>query len=555
MGREGAILSMDVREKIHPAIFDLQRSLHQGKLSRREFLRWATLLGASVATAGTLAGCNPWQTASLASAPEPIKRGGVMKIGTAIQPVDHPARLSWIEGANQLRQVAEYLTETGPDNITRPWLLERWEADEAVKTWTLYLRRGITFNDGNELTAADVIFNFEQWLDPNVGSSMAGLLSYLTPNDIEKVDDYTIRLHLKEPQIGVPEHLFHYPGLILPRHFEGDFIKQPLGTGPYTLVEYQEGGQVVLKRRPDYWKNGADGQPLPYLDELIYLELDPEARVAAMQGGAIDTMFIPRPADWQALRFAPGLNIQTVSTAETFVLRMRVDEAPWTDVRVRQALKLCQDRAKILEISYSEQGDLALDAHVAPAHPAYCPQPIPAYDPERARALLAEAGYPDGLKVKLTTKNDLGEPKIVRLLQTLAAPGGFEIDLNIVEPSRYWSQWTEVNLGLTVWGHRPLDTMVLALGYTADDKGQPVAWNETHWIDDEFTRLLRQAERTLDVDERRQIMCDIQTIMQERGPIGISYWRNTWNITRSTFKNVKAHPAGYDLFYDVWKDV
>lgn len=538
---------------IHPAVLEWRHDLRQNKITRREFLRLATLAGVSLATARLLAGCASLSSTSAVPASPAINRGGVMKIGTAIQPVDHPARLSWIEGANQLRQIAEYLTETGPDNITRPWLLERWEADDEVKTWTLFLRRGITFNNGRPLTAADVIFSFEQWLDPEVGSSVAGLMYYLDRNDIEKVDDYTIRLHLKEPQIGLPEHLFHYPALILPRSFEGDFFKQPIGTGPFTLVDYQAGELVHLKRRNDYWRPGLDNRPLPYLDELIYLNLEPEARVAAMQGGAIDTLFIPRPADWQVLRYAPGLNIQDVSTAETFVLRMRVDQEPWTDVRVRQALKLCQDRAKILEISYSAQGDLAIDAHVAPAHPAYCPKPIPAYDPEQARALLAEAGYPDGLRVKLTTKNDLGEPKIARLLQKLAAPGGFEIDLNIVEPARYWSQWTEVNLGLTVWGHRPLDTMVLALGYTADRNGKPVAWNETHWVDEAFTTLLRQAERTLDVEQRRALMCQIEDIMQERGPVGISYWRKTWNITRAEFKNVKAHPAGYDLFYDVWK--
>lgn len=542
------------QQSLHPAIFDLRSDMRRGKMSRREFLRLATLLGASTAAAGLLAGCD-----SIAAAPGPakttaIKRGGTMKIGSAVQPVDHPARLSWIEGANQLRQVAEYLTETGPDNITRPWLLERWEPGEDLRTWTLYLRRGVTFNNGEPLTATDVIFNFEQWLNPDIGSSMAGLLSYLRPTGIEQVDDYTIRLHLNEPQIGVPEHLFHYPGLILPHTFEGNFIEQPTGTGPFTLVEYAEGDQAIFKRRPDYWRNGADGAPLPYLDELIYFDLEPDSRVAAMQGGAIDTIFIPRPTDWQALKFAPGLNIHDVSTAETFVLRMRVDQEPWRDARVRQALKLCQDRAKILEISYSDQGDLALDAHVAPAHPAYCDKPIPAYDPQRARALLAEAGYPDGLKVKLTTKNDLGEPKIARLLKKLAGEGGFDIELNIVEPARYWSQWTEVNLGLTVWGHRPLDTMVLALAYTADENGKPVAWNETHWVDQEFTTLLRQAERTLDVAERRKVMCQIEDIMQSRGPVGISYWRKTWNITRAEFKNVKAHPAGYDLFYDVWKD-
>lgn len=546
---------MKHRAKLHPAILDWQSDLRRGKLNRREFLRLATLLGASLATASGLAGCD---SPAAAGDDEPRlvpRRGGTMRIGTAVQPIDHPARLSWIEGSNQVRQMAEYLTETGPDNLTRPWLLERWEADEAVKTWTLYLRPGITFNNGDPLTADDVIFSFGQWLDPDVGSSMAGLISYLTPTDIERVDDLTVRLHLQEPQIGVPEHLFHYPAVILHRGFEGDFIRQPVGTGPFTLVEYAERERVVLKRRADYWGRGVDGQPLPYLDELIYLDLEPDARLAAMQGGAIDTLFIPRPVDWQALRYAPGLKIQDASTAETFVLRMRVDQEPWRDVRVRQALKLCQDRAKILEISYSDQGDLAIDAHVAPPHPAYCPKPIPAYDPARSRALLAEAGYPDGLKVRLTTKNDLGEPKIARLLQKLALEGGFDIELNIVEPARYWSQWTEVNLGLTVWGHRPLDTMALALGYTADAAGQPVAWNETHWIDPEFIALLRQAERTLDVEARRAIMCQIEDIMQARGPVGISYWRKVWNITRAEFHNIKAHPAGYDLFYDVWKSV
>lgn len=545
---------MNKQTNIHPAVLDLHSDLRHGKMSRREFLRLATLLGLSAATAQALAGCGPVTTTSSdVPAASSLKRGGTMKIGTAVQPIDHPARLSWIEGANQLRQVAEYLTETGPDNLTRPWLLEKWEADEAVKTWTLHLRRGIKFNNGDELTADDVIFNFEQWLDPDVGSSMASLLSYLNKNGLEKVDDHTVRLHLSEPQIGVPEHLFHYPAMIIPRSFEGDFVEQPIGTGPFTLVQYEVGERAVFKRRPDYWRMGLDGQPLPYLDELDYLDLRPEARVAAMQGGAIDTLFIPRPADWESLQNAPQLTIQDVSTAETFVLRMRVDQDPWQDARVRQALKLCQDRAKILEISYSDQGDLAFDAHVAPPHPAYCPKPIPKYEPDRARSLLAEAGYPNGLKVKLTTKNDLGEPKIARLLKKLAAEGGFEIELNIVEPARYWSQWTEVNLGLTVWGHRPLETMVLALAYTADEGGQPVAWNETHWVDDQFMKLLRQAERTLDVPQRRKIMCQIEDIMQERGPIGISYWRKTWNITRSEFKNVKAHPTGYDLFYDVWK--
>jgi peptide/nickel transport system substrate-binding protein len=310
---------------------------------------------------------------------------------------------------------------------------------------------------------------------------------------------------------------------------------------------------MVLHRRRDYWRRGADGDPLPYLDDLIYLELRPEDRVAAMQGGLIDTLVMPRPADWEALRYAPGLQVLNTRTAQALVLRMRVDREPWTDVRVRNALKLCQNRAQILHVSFHDQGELAIDAHVAPVHHAYCKQPIPPYDPALSRAMLAEAGYPDGLDVTLTTKNDQGEREMARVLQELAEPGGFRIHLNIVNPTRYWTQWTDVDLGITQWFHRPLPTMLLSLAYTASEDGTLNPWNETHWVDEEFTRLLSQAERTADLEEQRALMCRLETIMQERGPIGISYWSYAWNIIRADFQNVRAHPNGYDLFYDVWK--
>ena len=543
-------------EKIHPAALDAQSDWRGGRMDRREFLRFATLLGVSAPAALALSGCGGEEAVEkrAGAGPSGVRRGGSLKVGSAVQRVDHPARLSWVEGANQLRQVAEYLTETGPDNLTRPWLLERWEADAEVKTWTLYVRKGIRFNNGEELNADDVIFNFNQWLDPDTGSSVLGLMSYLDRNNIEKVDDHTVRLHLDVSQIAVPEHLFHYPALIMHRGFEGDFIKRPVGTGPFELAEYTETERAILKRREGYWRQGADGDPLPYLDEVIYLDLEPDARAAAMQSGQIDSIYQPRPPDWQALKGAPGLTVRPVSTAQTFVLRMRVDLEPWTDVRVRNALKLCQDRERILQLAYFGQGDPGIDAHVAPVHPAFCEKPMPAYDPEKARALLAEAGHPNGLRVKLTTKNDMAEPEMAQALKEMAAPGGFEIDLEIVEPSHYWDRWTEVDLGITTWTHRPLGTMVLALEYTAAEEGRPAPWNETRWVDGEFNRLLREAERTLDVDGRRQVMCRIEEIMQERGPIGVPFWRKVWNITRSEFKNVKAHPTSYDLFYDVWKE-
>ena len=303
-----------------------------------------------------------------------------------------------------MRQVCEYLTYTGYNNITVPWLLDKWAASADVKEWTLFLKKGIKFNDGQEFTADDVVFNIGQWLDPSIGSSMLGLMSYLQPANVEKVDDYTVKLHLDAPQIGVPEHLFHYPAMIVPKTFEGDIIKQPVGTGPFLLEEYVETERCVLKRRPDYYRLGKDGQSLPYLDKLVYVDLgeDESARITAIQSGQVDNIYSPGGEVWQVLKDQPQLKVQDATTAQTFVVRMRVDQEPWTDNRVRQALKKCFDRQEMLDLAWYGQGALGHDAHVAPVHPAYCKKDIPAYDPEGSRKLLAEAGFPDGLQVVLS---------------------------------------------------------------------------------------------------------------------------------------------------------
>lgn len=557
--------------KVHPYIPEAYDKLRVGRISRREFLRISTLLGLSAGVATFAAACGSSGQAEPTQAPaateassgetssettSSIVRGGVITKSMQLQLLDHPARLSWVEGANVVRQIGEYLTETGTDNITRPYLLDRWEASADVKTWDLFLRQGIKFNNGDELTADDVMFTFGEWLNPDVGSSMLGLLSYLSGiGDVEKVDDYHIRMHLQTPNIGVPEHLFHYPAIVLHRNFEGDYIRQPIGTGAFTLTEYAEGERAVFDRRTDYWRNGDDGQPLPYLDQIIYVSTDKDTGVAGLQSKQVDSLYDPRPGDFLALKDNPDLVVRSASTAQCLVLRMRVDLAPWDDNRVRTALKMAQDRAKNLQLAYFGEGDLSIDAHVAPVHPAYKELPIPAYDPEGARALLeeyaAEKGLELPLKVTLATKNDQNEPELAQSLKETASAAGFDIALDITEPNGYWDRWTEVDLGITSWTHRPLDTMVLPLAYIAEAIG---AWNETRWTDEEFETLLRQAEGTLDVEARREIMGQIESIMQERGPIGNSFWKNVWNITHKKFQNIQAHPTAYDFLYDVWID-
>ncbi len=547
---------MDSKENMHPLIPKLKNEMEKGNLSRREFMRYATLLGLSASAAGSLIG----MALPRKAAAQKIRRGGKLRIATGVQKVTHPAQFSWVEPTNIIRQVAEYLTITDKDNITHPYLLENWVVSDDLKTWTLNLRKGVKFNNGDEFVSDDVVFTMNQWLNPDIGSSLLGMIgAYLDPSGIEKAGKYQVKLNLKKAEIAVPEHLFHYPAIILNhRTFEGDFIKAPHGTGPYTLDVYRESERAVLKRRDDYWQMGADGKPLPYMDGYEFIDMGDEMppRIAALKSAEIDLIELATTGGtsvYKALKDDPNVKITPIGTAQARVLRMRVDLKPWDNEKVRMALKLCQHREKILHLAYFGQGLLAHDVHVCPKHPEYCKKPIPKYDPEKAKKLLAEAGYPKGLDVNLAVGSEWTDVvRYAEILKQDAAPAGFRINIQTMPTSQYWEKWTEVDLGVTPWQHRPLGTMVLNLAYVTDEKGEPVAWNETNWSDPEFTKLLNKANGTLDVDARRKIFCDLEKIQWERGSVAIAWWQNNWLITTKRVMNAEPHPTGYMLFNDVW---
>ncbi|MBN2123105.1 MAG: twin-arginine translocation signal domain-containing protein [Deltaproteobacteria bacterium] len=547
---------MKEKEGIHPGVYELKEDVQRGNLTRREFLRYATLLGLSAAAASQMIGL-PWPGRVRAAE---IKRGGVLKISQQIQKIDHPARYSWLMPSNSMRMVFEYMTLTDAENITHPYLCEGWEASEDLKTWTFDVRKGVTFNNGDTFTADDCIFTIQQWLNEDVKSSLLGLVgSYLDPTGIEKVNDYRFTLHLKRAEIAIPEHFFQYTAQVVNhRTFEGDMKKAPHGTGPYTLETYKEGEICVVKARKDYWQKGTDGKPLPYIDEIRFIDMGGELapQIAALKSGEIDLIDAsdnPGPQIMKAVKGDANINVLPVPTATTRVLRMRADMKPWSDNRVRQALKLCQNREKILALAYQGEGLQGQDFHVYPKHPEYCEKPIPAYQPEKAKRLLGDAGYPKGIDVNIAVGSEWTD--VVRYAEVLkqdALPGGIRINIQTMPTSQYWEKWTEVDLGITPWTHRPLGTMVPNLAYIADDKGKPVPWNETRWVDEEFSRLLNKASGTLDVEERRKIFCKLEDIQLERGSVGIAYWMNTWMCPNKRLKNIKAHPNLIFLFNEAW---
>lgn len=563
-------MGRDTRTKAHPYIPELKEQLRNGKIDRREFLRMTTILGVSAASAYAMANAITGQPAVRRARAATPNMGGTLRCSMIVMDIADPATYDWSERANVARHVCESLVQVGSDNIARPFLAEGWEASEDLKTWTLQLRKGITWSNGDDFNADDVIFNFERWLDPATGSSNIGRFSYMvTKTDtgkkddngnpimesgmsagaIERIDDHTLRFNLDRAALSLPEDLSDYPALIVNRRFAddgGDLKKNPVGTGAFSLTEFSVGEQAKLvKRDPSqYWGDEV------YLDAIHYIDHgdDPAAQIAALASDQVDINDQTSIEQVAASQAISHLQVHETVTATTGVARMRVTEAPFDDPRVRKAIALCVDHDRMLSLVYQGHGAPGEDHHVCPIHPEYARLPKVRQNHAEARRLLAEAGHPDGIDVKINTVvTPTWEANACKALAEMCRPAGINVYIHVMPGAIYWDRWLSAPFSFTSWAHRPLGVQVLNLAYRTG-----VPWNETSYANPEFDRVLDAASATLDPDERRKHMAKLESILQEDAIMSQPLWRSLFTTANKRVQNFKIHVAREQHFNKVW---
>ena len=264
-----------------------------------------------------------------------------------------------------------------------------------------------------------------------------------------------------------------------------------------------------------------------FLDEIRYFNFDPENQLVAFAGGDVDAIY---SFGHEQLAFAEALDGQILParTAQTLACRMQVDVAPFDNLKVRQAMQLSLDRARIRELVFGEAGDVGDDYHVAPVHPEWFPLPPLERDIDAAKALLARPATPTS-----TSPIDVGNTNGVWQQSTSCRPRVFgrrrdAVRHHLLDPP-------------------PLGTMVLSVGYRAG-----VPWNESHYNNPEFEAALDAAEAVLDVEKRKALMERVEQIMRDDAFLILPVWQPVYTIAKTTVHGYPPHPTNYHQFNKVW---
>ena len=479
---------------------------------------------------------------------EAQNKGGVLKFATpSVRPGLDPARTSTGDAYMLTAMIFSNLTRIDHELKPQPQLAERWEANADSTQWTFHLRKDAKFHNGRGVVAGDVKFSIERILDPATASKGAKALG-----PIEKIvanDDHTVTFHLNGSYADLPLQLGNTFSRIIAKENLEDISHKPVGSGPFILKEYVPGNKAILVKNPDYFEAG-----LPYLDEVhqIYIK-EYAAQVSALTTGEIDIMYFAPVELIDQLKADANINVMMVPAPSFQPIVMSVVHKPFDDARVRQALRYALDREAMLEAATGGLGSLGNDSPVGPANPYYNKAlPQRTRDVAKAKQLLAEAGYPNGIDVTFYTSTGRPglEPAAVVAQQSLAE-AGIRVDIESIEIARLYKdvlpKLGDKMMSHNNWFGRPtIDETLTPYYYTKSN------WNYSNYSDPEVDRWLDQAKALTDFEARKKIYDQVQEKLYNEGPEAVPYFKNYVSAVRKEVKNYKLIPVQYVDLREVW---
>lgn len=420
-------------------------------------------------------------------------------------------------------QVMEQLVQMNAGTgAIEPLLAESWTTSEDGKTWTFKLRSGVKFHDGSSMTAADVAASLNRIIDPKSGLGRAADLRVIT--EVTAVDDLTVKVVTGEPFGPLLRSLALDSASVLSaasiKAYGKDIGWKPIGTGPFKYVSHQAEQSVKLARNDAYWgkKPAADG-----IDFITV----PEAatRLAILETGEADVITDVPGSEIERLEKSKDVGLLKRATTRVAHLGINVSKPPFSDVRVRQAINFAVDRGAIVEGVLRSLGEPA-ESVIASTVFGYAPQKQYSYDPKKAKALLAEAGFPNGFKTTIWTPQGryYMDRETAIAVQAQLREAGIDASVEIVDWSTYLAALrkpqaeNQSQLYLLGWESGTADIQIL-LDTVFDSKRMPPAgWNTMFYKNEEVETLRLELSRTVDDGKRAKIAADIQAKIMTDAP-------------------------------------
>jgi len=462
------------------------------------------------------------------SADQP-KYGDKLVVGQDIDAVGlDPYKTTAMASLNYFEQIYNSLLQFDEKGRLQPELAVSWE-NPTPTTYVFRLRKDVKFHNGKEFTAEDVKATFDRLMDPKTGSVRA--ITFKPVERVEAVDKHTVRFILKEPfapflsYLASPAHASILSKGVIESSDPG---KAVIGTGAFQMVEFRPNDTMRLKKNPHYWEKG-----LPYLDELeIRLIKDASSRVAALRAKSVDHVWIMEPQLVQILMKEKGIQSAMAASTARKRIFLNCTKPPLNNVKVRQALASATDRNDLIRVVVMGKGELCGALPAAVGDYAFPAAKLPFYDynPERAKKLLAEAGFPNGFKAQFkVSAAHITDQYAAQMLQSQWKKIGVEIDIVQVEWATIIKDINEKNyqIGQMTDFWRPDPDEYIAYRW---DIGTRAGFSSP-----DLDKLIAEGLTTVDHKKRVAVYHEIEKKIAEYAPIlyifahpqRFEFWRDT----------------------------